>query len=211
MVERTEPIRKDIEATRASMTDKMEQIEGQVREKVDSTVSQARQALDLRHQVNERPWVAIGAALAFGFVVGSLGGNDTEAPSAQPGQPMRYYTQPDQRATEDRQSNSRPQTSDTHSNTGSNNEMSGAIAQITGPIREELSMMGIAAVRSAMRALRESLQESIPQFESEYRAMQSEHDDDEPHSEPEERSVAVGEPHATYQSNKASVRAPQGR
>ncbi|NTW97042.1 MAG: DUF3618 domain-containing protein [Oscillochloris sp.] len=52
MVELTEPIRQDIEATRASMSSTIEQIEDQVREKVDSTVSQARQALDLRHQIN---------------------------------------------------------------------------------------------------------------------------------------------------------------
>jgi hypothetical protein len=210
MVERTGPIRDDIEATRASMTDKMERIEGQVRDKVDSTVQQARQVFDLRHQVNERPWVAVGAALTLGFLVGSMGGGDDEQASypAQPGQPMRYYSQQGYSSAEDRSTNP-PAYGGQQYNGGPEarrGQLSGAVAQIADPMREELSVMAAAAVRSAMRVLREGLQDSIPQFDKEYRAVQSEREDDD-RGELSERAVGASE--TTGQTNEAAFRARQ--
>jgi hypothetical protein len=172
------------------MSSTIDQIEGQVREKVDSTVSQARQALDLRHQVSERPWVALGASLALGFVVGSMGG-DSDQPRypEQRGQPMRYYS------TEGRPSEPRPPSparSPNGDHEAYNDPMASAIAQIAGPVREELSLMATAAIRSAMRMFRESLQGSIPQFDSEYRAVQHERDDSQPSTRPADKANAVG-------------------
>lgn len=218
MVERTGPIRDDIEATRASMTDKMERIEGQVRDKVDSTVSQAKQAFDLGHQVNERPWVSLGAALTLGFVVGSMGGDDrsshyqsTSYPS-QPGQPMPYYQQQGGWRNEDRPAerqayDSRQYDRGHESHRG---QISGAMSQLADPMREELSLMAVAAVRSAMRVLRESLQDSIPQFDTEYRAVQHEREDEHEHENEQHGERAVGASSATGRPNEGAFRARQG-
>jgi len=60
-------IRQGIESTRAALD-----------EKLDTLESKARETFDLKHQVAERPWMALGAAVAAGFVLGSLGGDSEE-------------------------------------------------------------------------------------------------------------------------------------
>jgi len=60
-------IRQGIESTRASLD-----------EKLDTLETKARETFDLKHQVAERPWMALGAAVAAGFVLGSLGGDSEE-------------------------------------------------------------------------------------------------------------------------------------
>src|SRR5690349_16204325 len=65
MDQRSDYLRQDIESTRAALD-----------EKLDSLETKARQAFDLKHQVAERPWMSLGAAVAAGFVLGSLGGDD---------------------------------------------------------------------------------------------------------------------------------------
>jgi hypothetical protein len=163
------------------MSETLEQIEGQVRDKVDTTVAQAREALDLRRHVSERPWLALGAASLLGYVVGGLGGaDDSPPPRPAPGQPMRYYAQPTHAA----QQNHTPEDhaagsayAGQHNSSGRGSQMMGAMAQVADPIREELSLMAVAAVRSAMRVLRETLQDSIPQFDREYQSVQRERDE----------------------------------
>jgi hypothetical protein len=67
MDQRSDYIRQDIESTRAALD-----------EKLDTLETKARQTFDLKHQVSERPWMMLGAAVAAGYVLGSLGGNDRE-------------------------------------------------------------------------------------------------------------------------------------
>jgi len=76
-------IRQGIESTRAALD-----------EKLDTLETKARETFDLKHQVAERPWMALGAAVAAGFVVGSLGGSDDEEQRWH-GQPAKApeYTQ----------------------------------------------------------------------------------------------------------------------
>jgi hypothetical protein len=177
------------------MTSTLEQIEGQVRDKVDATVSQARRVFDVRHQVNERPWLALGAAVTAGYILGSLGGDDTPQPARpRPGEAMRYYAPDGGRGEEHRgeqpaqhvQHRLNPQPHETQhyegrrfAAEGRGSQMGGVFAQIVDPLRHEIALITTAAVRSGMRALRESLRESIPQFESEYEAVQREHEDPE--------------------------------
>jgi len=73
MDQRSDHIRQDIESTRAALD-----------QKIDSLESKARQTFDVRHQVSERPWMALGAAVAAGFVLGSLGGEDEQRWHGQP-------------------------------------------------------------------------------------------------------------------------------
>jgi hypothetical protein len=73
MDQRSDYIRQDIESTRAALG-----------EKLDSLEDKARQTFDLNHQVSERPWIALGAAVAAGMVVGSLGGGEEQRWHGQP-------------------------------------------------------------------------------------------------------------------------------
>lgn len=64
-------IRQDIESTRASLDDKLSLLE----DKAQTVADKARETFDIRHQVSERPWVALGAAVAAGYMLGSMGGD----------------------------------------------------------------------------------------------------------------------------------------
>src|SRR6185503_10568279 len=85
----TEPIRQDIDSIRDSMTDKIEQIET----KIKGTVEDTRRMVDIKYQVSQRPWTALGISLLVGYTLGSIGGDDTPA-QPQRGEPFRYYDQP---------------------------------------------------------------------------------------------------------------------
>src|SRR5436190_14331211 len=89
MDQRTEPIRQDIDSIRDSMTDKIEQIET----KIKGTVEDTRRMVDIKYQVSQRPWTALGISLLVGYTLGSIGGDDTHTQS-QRGEPFRYYEQP---------------------------------------------------------------------------------------------------------------------
>jgi len=98
-------LKRDIDATRDSMTWKLQRLEDRVRDTadefkgaVDETVGNVKhtlddsvetvrtavgdgvdnvkQAFDLNRQVNERPWVMLGGAAFTGFVLGALLGGD---------------------------------------------------------------------------------------------------------------------------------------
>src|SRR5215211_1513592 len=110
MDQRTEPIRQDIDSIR----DKLEQIES----KIKGTVEDTRRMVDVKYQVSQRPWAAMGVSLLVGYTLGSIGGNDTRA-QPQRGEPFRYYGEPnDDRARSARErdmdSNSPPPPQPTH-------------------------------------------------------------------------------------------------
>lgn len=63
MDQRSDDIRQNIDHTRDALT-----------EKLDALEVRARETFDIKHQVAERPWVALGAAVAAGYMLGSMGG-----------------------------------------------------------------------------------------------------------------------------------------
>ena len=77
-------IRHDMERTRSSLTDNLEMIGEKVQGTVDSatatvgealdtvseTVDQVKEAFNVRHQVEQHPWVAVGGAVFAGFALG---------------------------------------------------------------------------------------------------------------------------------------------
>src|SRR3954463_2204921 len=87
MDQRTEPIRQDIDSIRDSMTDKIEQIET----KIKGTVEDTRRMVDIKYQVSQRPWAALGVSLLVGYTLGSIGGGDDTRSQPQRGEPFRYY------------------------------------------------------------------------------------------------------------------------
>jgi hypothetical protein len=62
MAEASDSIRQNIELTRSTLDEKLDRLETKVRESVD-----------LRRRVSEHPWLVAAAAVAAGYVVGSLG------------------------------------------------------------------------------------------------------------------------------------------
>ncbi len=89
MDQRTESIKQDIDQTRDSMTEKMEQIESQVygtvdniKESASETVQQVKHQLDVKRMVNEHPWTMLGASMLTGFVLGNMGGGSDKGYSS---------------------------------------------------------------------------------------------------------------------------------
>ncbi|NTU84301.1 MAG: hypothetical protein HGA45_33895 [Chloroflexales bacterium] len=184
MAQGTEPIRQDIDEIRGSMAETLEEIEARVRGTVDSTVGNVRQAFDLKHQVNEHPWLSLGLAVVAGYMLGNMDGDDRPSPRyGQPGQAMRYYAEPGDRPAGDRPAgggsdqnvapSSGLSSKQDYSQYGQR-EQGGMFAHLAGPIGDELQTIAIATVKSATRLLRESLQSNIPEFETEYQRLQSE-------------------------------------
>jgi len=83
-----EVIRQDIEQTRSALTEKLETLEGEVRdtyqsakesveetienvtETVQETVETVQRTFDLQYQMQQRPWVLIGGSVAAGVAAG---------------------------------------------------------------------------------------------------------------------------------------------
>jgi ElaB/YqjD/DUF883 family membrane-anchored ribosome-binding protein len=98
-------IRRQIDETRSSLTEKLETLEGQVRCTVENakasvedtiqnvrssvrdTVHSVKQTLDVRYQTAHHPWAMFGSSVAVGFLVGNyLGrrGVPQQLPYSQP-------------------------------------------------------------------------------------------------------------------------------
>jgi ElaB/YqjD/DUF883 family membrane-anchored ribosome-binding protein len=160
----TDTVRKDIDATRDSMTVKMEQIEAKVRgtvddvrTSVDSTVENVKenikQTLNLQDQVNERPLVMVGGSILAGFLLGALiggGGDDT---------PRSYSTSGAHR-DQDR--------TPTYGATGYSRSQKGSGAGFFDQFSDELETIKTAAMNTLGSLAREWMNENIPQFGEEF-------------------------------------------
>ena len=132
MDQRSDYIRQDIESTRAALD-----------EKLDTLETKAREAFDIKHQVAERPWMMLGAALATGYVLGSLGGGEPE--QRWHGQPMVTgdYTQHAAHTAPERREPSHGE---------------GLLAQFD----DEIAMLKTAAIATLTDFLRSTLREYVP-------------------------------------------------
>jgi hypothetical protein len=72
MGESADQLREEVERAREGASDKIDQIEA----KVQDTAQQVKEQFDFRRQVEERPLVALGAALIGGFILGGMTGDD---------------------------------------------------------------------------------------------------------------------------------------
>jgi len=89
MAEEPDVIRGQIQETRSALTEKLETLEGQVRDTVQSaketvegtienvkssvqeTVASVKRTFDLPYQVDRHPWAMLGGSLLTGFVLGN--------------------------------------------------------------------------------------------------------------------------------------------
>lgn len=104
MGQTADQLRQEVDQKREDAGQKIEQIQAkvegatqQVMDTVDDAKQKVKEAFDLRHQIEEKPLLALGAALAGGFILGGvLGGDDHDGrryPRYDQGpapQPYRY-------------------------------------------------------------------------------------------------------------------------
>jgi hypothetical protein len=138
MDQRSDDIRQDIESTRASLD-----------EKLDSLETKARQAFDIKHQVAERPWMMVGAAVATGYVLGSMGGETEQRWHGQP------YTATDY--------NRHAAMADDRRDSGSGQSSSRSTANsFLAQFDDEIDMLKVAAVSMLTNYLRDTIKEFVP-------------------------------------------------
>ena len=171
MDQRTEPIRQDIDSIRDSMTDKIEQIET----KIKGTVEDTRRMVDIKYQVSQRPWAALGVSLLVGYTLGSIGGNDTRA-QPQRGEPFRYYDEPNDdrmRSARERDTDARRASFAQHADTR-HAAQPGMIDQIMDQFGDELQLLKAAAVTSVIGLIRDTVRRNLPALDQEVGRLRSE-------------------------------------
>jgi len=238
MDQRTEYIRQDIDATREAMTDKLEQIESKVKGTVDDlkgsventveTVKEnVKQAFDIKQQVNERPWMMLGASVVTGYVLGSLGGSDdspayrttqyrSNYSSSNSAEPVRYYSDSSTSSygrSESDSSYGRPYNQPASS---SGSSATSAIAGLFDQFGLEFDTLKDAAVVTVGNMLRDMMKKNLPQFAEEFERARTERDRNSGASDaasssqsydPLERSVGANSD-ATYQTHSQSQTNP---
>jgi len=176
MDQRTEPIRQDIDSIRDSMTDKLEQIET----KIKGTVEDTRRMVDVKYQVSQRPWAALGVSLLVGYTLGSIGGDDrrTETQrraSAQQEPSLRYYEPPKNdraHSTRDSDTDTRASSFSQHADTRQPAQP-GMLDQIMDQFGDEFQMLKAAAVTSVIGLIRDTVRQNLPALDQEINRMRS--------------------------------------
>lgn len=121
-------IRQDIDSTRAALD-----------EKLDTLETKARQTFDLRHHMDEHPWMLMGGAFAAGYVVGSMGSaDDDERQGREPSATTGYNVAGKERSGESRSE--------------------GLLSQFD----DEINMLKTAAVSTIVTLLRDSIRTYVP-------------------------------------------------
>lgn len=143
MDKRSDDIRQDIEATRASLDEKIDLLESKATEAVDK----AKETFDLKHQVAERPWVALGAAVAAGYVLGSLGGESSEE--------QRWHGQP---ATTVDYNSHAPR----DSGPSATSKIKEKGADFLSQFDDEIELLKGAAMATLTSFLRDTIRQSVP-------------------------------------------------
>ena len=179
MDQRTEPIRQDIDSIRDSMTDKIEQIET----KIKGTVEDTRRMVDIKYQVSQRPWAALGVSLLVGYTLGSIGGDDTRA-QPQRGEPFRYYDEPNDdrvRSARERDADSRRASFAQHADTR-RAAQPGMIDQIMDQFGDEFQLLKAAALTSVIGLIRDTVRRNLPALDQELGRLRSQQDSSTPAS-----------------------------
>src|SRR5215212_5831483 len=145
MDQRSDNIRQDIESTRASLD-----------QKLDSLETKARQTFGVKHHVSERPWMMLGAAVATGYVLGSLGSDEPE--QRWHGQPYTTTDYNQHASTADnRQYNTTSQPSQP-----SQSSVRSAADGFLSQFDDEIDMRQVAALNMVTHFLRDTIKEYVP-------------------------------------------------
>jgi len=146
------------------MTDKMEQIESKIKGTVDDT----RRMVDVKYQVSQRPWAALGASMLIGYALGSMGGDNTPA-QPQRGEPFRYYAEPG----DDRARSAREHDAKLHSaalarqGDARRAAQPGFMDQIMDQFGDEIELLKAAAITSVTSLIRDTVRRNLPGVQQE--------------------------------------------
>jgi len=157
------------------MSDKLEQIESKIKGTVDDT----RRMVDVKYQVSQRPWAALGVSLLVGYTLGSLGGNDQRTELRQ-SDSFRYYDAPKDdraRSTRERDTASREATYGQPADTRHTSQP-GMLDQIMDQFGDEFQMLKAAAVTSVIGLIRDAVRQNLPALDQEIGRLRSEKEGD---------------------------------
>lgn len=167
MDDRTEPIKQDIDALRASMTDKVEQIESRIRGTVENTTDSIKRFVDVKYQVGAHPWMALGVAMLAGYALGSADSGRTV--EFRPGEPYRYYPLDSERRPEPRFA-STPSDVDQRPRVAAE----GLVDKIGTQFGDELQLLKAAAISTLIAVVRDTVQQSVPALHQETERLRQE-------------------------------------
>lgn len=171
MDQRTEPIRQDIDAIRESMTDKIEQIET----KIKGTVEDTRRMVDIKYQVSQRPWAALGVSLLVGYTLGSIGDDHKrEQPQPQRGESFRYYASHDDRAPLAREHDTQRSSFASRADDNRHADQPGMLDQIMDQFGDEFQLLKAAAITSVIGLIRDAVRQNLPALDQEVARLRSE-------------------------------------
>lgn len=172
-------IRQDIESTRAALDDKVTALQDKARDTVQNVQSQASSLFDVNYQASERPWAVVGAGVAVGFLLGSLGGGKKDEYRYQPSSDFTY------RPSKEDQRRYMPNYSQTQSdpnnqyryypssgasynqssqsyNQGSGSSNQGGAGGFLSQFDEEIDSLKVAAIGAVRDLLRSTVREYVP-------------------------------------------------
>ncbi len=158
-------IRRQIEETRHSLTDKLEALEEQVRGRVQSakstveeTIEKVKRTFDVKYQVDQHPWAMTGGSVLVGFVAGTFLSRRLSCHA------NGQATPPSAGAAV-----ANLQLSDGHTAGGSSTEAvsaqpakPGLVAQLRDQFKDEIEQVKALAIGAIMGVLRDVVKESLP-------------------------------------------------
>jgi hypothetical protein len=152
------------------MTDKMEQIESKIKGTVDDT----RRLVDIRYQVSQRPWAALGASILIGYALGSIGGDDTPA-QPRPGEPYRYYAAPGEERPRPPHEpvSSYQDASFARQEDARRAAQPGFVDQLMDQFGDEIQLLKAAAISSLFGLIRDTVRENMPALNQEVERLRS--------------------------------------
>jgi hypothetical protein len=161
------------------MTDKIEQIET----KIKGTVEDTRRMVDIKYQVSQRPWAALGVSLLVGYTLGSIGG-DHKHEQPQRGEPFRYYEPHDDRVRSAREQEHNTQRSSFASRADDNRhaDKPGMLDQIMDQFGDELQLLKAAAITSVIGLVRDAVRQNLPALDQELARLRSEQNETDTHA-----------------------------
>jgi len=200
MDQRTEPIRQDIDQIRDQMTEKFAAIEDKVKGQVNDTVENVKQAFDIKQQVGDHPWAALGVSLLAGYVLGTLGDSDdgdtqyrydyskhdkaryqfagSEHSKDQNNYTGGYNTNAYSSNVSSGSSSAPAQSSPaSYSGFAQQQKSGGILNDLMGQFGGELDTIKTAAISSLVAMVRDSIKDVLPQFSQEYDRVRQQHED----------------------------------
>jgi hypothetical protein len=134
--------------------------------------------VDIKYQVSQRPWAALGVSLLVGYTLGSIGGGHDTRAQPQRGEAFRYYDQPhDDRARAEREHAAYTQAKsfEQYADTRRASEP-GMLDQIMDQFGDEFQLLKAAAITSVINLVRDAVRQNLPALDQELGRLRSEQD-----------------------------------